>query len=133
MVNYIVCGHGNFATGLESSVKLLYGVTNNIKYVDFTQDLSQDTLYERLEEICKSFEDCSNLVLLTDIVGGTPFKTAVMLSLNIDNVKVVSGLNLPLLLQVAITNVDEENIEDQLAEMINSSKDAMFVFNKNDF
>lgn len=133
MINYIVCGHGNFATGLESSVKLLFGETNNIKYVDFTQDLSQDTLYEKFEETYKSFDNCSNLVLLTDIVGGTPFKTAVMFSLNNENVNVVSGLNLPLLLQVAITNVDDKNIEVQLAEMIDSSKDAMFVFNKNDF
>lgn len=133
MVNYIVCGHGNFATGLESSVKLLAGEAPAVKYVDFTQDLSQDTLCDKFEEDYNSFTDASSVVILTDIVGGTPFKTAVTFSLSHENVYVISGTNLPLMLQVAISNLDDENIKDQLNEMISSSKEAMFMFDKDSF
>ncbi len=133
MINYIVCGHGNFATGLESSVKLLVGEAAAIKYVDFTSDLSQDTLYDKFEEVYQSFDDASNVVMLTDIVGGTPFKTAVTFSLNHEHVYVISGTNLPLILQVAVSNLDDEDIKNQLNEMIQSSKDAMFMFDKDSF
>lgn len=133
MINYIVCGHGNFATGLKSSVKLLVGEAAAIKYVDFTSDLSQDTLYDKFEEVYQSFDDASNVVMLTDIVGGTPFKTAVTFSLNHEHVYVISGTNLPLILQVAVSNLDDEDIKNQLNEMIQSSKDAMFMFDKDSF
>ena len=34
MVGIVVTGHGNFATGLESSLKLIYGGSSHIKFVD---------------------------------------------------------------------------------------------------
>ena len=50
------------------------------------------------EGIDKLNED--GVLILTDIAGGTPFKLASVLSLNKANVKVVAGMNLPMVLEV---------------------------------
>ena len=48
MVGIVVTGHGNFATGLESSLKLIYGGSSHIKFVDFVEGESTDTLKANL-------------------------------------------------------------------------------------
>ena len=46
----IVTGHGNFASGIESTVKLLAGSIKNIKYIDFTEDMNEESLMKKVEE-----------------------------------------------------------------------------------
>ncbi len=44
----IVTGHGNFASGIESTVKLLAGSIKNIKYIDFTEDMNEESLMKKI-------------------------------------------------------------------------------------
>ena len=45
MVGLLITGHGHFATGLGSSLRLITGNTENIEYVDFEADHSTETLH----------------------------------------------------------------------------------------
>ena len=56
-------------------------------------------------------EDCNGILFLADVAGGTPFKTCVLLSQEIENSKVISGTNLPILLE-AVMKRDTDNIEE---------------------
>ena len=50
MVGLLITGHGHFATGLGSSLRLITGNTENIVYVDFEENHSTDTLTENLNK-----------------------------------------------------------------------------------
>ena len=39
MVGLIISGHGNFASGLRTSLKLIAGEASNIEYVDFIEQI----------------------------------------------------------------------------------------------
>ena len=68
MVGIVVTGHGNFATGLESSLKLIYGGSSHIKFVDFVEGESTDTLKANLNAAFDELkEDGSILVLWGDL------------------------------------------------------------------
>lgn len=41
MVGVLVTGHGNFATGLKTSVELIAGASDYFKYVDFPGDSTE--------------------------------------------------------------------------------------------
>lgn len=73
----IVTGHGNFASGIESTVKLLAGSIKNIKYIDFTEDMNEESLMKKFEEAIKLNE---HIVFFCDLLGGTPYKQAAILS-----------------------------------------------------
>ena len=61
MIGVIVTGHGNFATGLTSSVKLIAGSPENYVPVDFTQDKSTDDLErELLAQVDQYFKEVRN-------------------------------------------------------------------------
>lgn len=49
MVGMIVTGHGSFATGITSGLKLLAGEPEDFESVDFTPEDSVDSLKEKLK------------------------------------------------------------------------------------
>lgn len=99
MIGIILTGHGKISSGIKSSVDLVMGSVDKLEYYDFTQDITPEVLESKISEgIDKLNED--GVLILTDIAGGTPFKLASVLSLNKANVKVVAGMNLPMVLEV---------------------------------
>lgn len=98
MINIILTGHGQFASGLYSNLKLIAGEQDNFWNFDFINGMtSEDISNEYLSVINK----VDNICILTDIAGGTPFNEAVKLKIkNKDkNIEVISGTNVPMLLE----------------------------------
>ena len=125
MIGLIVTGHGNFATGLTSSLKLIAGDPQNYVAVDFPQEYSVEDLERELTKALDSLKDCDGISVLSDLGGGSPFKTAVMVGYPRGNVEVLAGTNLPMLIEV---NMGRSFIEDlgALTEMaMNTGKDQV--------
>ena len=119
MIGLIVTGHGNFATGLTSSLKLIAGDPQNYVAVDFPQEYSVEDLERELTKALDSLKDCDGILV------GSPFKTAVMVGYPRGNVEVLAGTNLPMLIEV---NMGRSFIEDlgALTEMaMNTGKDQV--------
>lgn len=112
MIGIVVAGHGHFAEGLLSSLKMIAGVPEKVIAVNFLEGDSTDTLDQNLLDAVNKLE-CKDVVILTDIAGGSPFRHSVLLSKKIDhNVKIFSGTNLPFLLQAVFNReIDIENVE----------------------
>lgn len=98
MTHLIISGHGKFAEGMQGALSLIAGDLEHISFVSF-QD-NPDTLKSELQNIIKANAD-KECVIFTDLVGGTPFKTAALLSKDYPLVKVIGGTNLPMLLSIA--------------------------------
>jgi N-acetylgalactosamine PTS system EIIA component len=124
----IICGHGHYATGIQSSVNLIAGNNENVYYVDFTEDDSDTTLKQKLNLILdKNME--AQVLFLCDILGGTPFKAAAELSNENDNYQVVCGCNLISIID-AIFNKDEYDIAKLAKSVVESTKQTVMVFKK---
>lgn len=103
MIGLIITGHGNFATGLGSSLKLIAGEPANVKYVDFEESHSVAVLKENLNNALDALKDCDGVLILSDLLGGSPFKTSVECKFerNDHQIEVVAGTNFPLLVTCA--------------------------------
>ncbi|MEG1003518.1 PTS galactosamine/N-acetylgalactosamine transporter subunit IIA [Clostridium sp.] len=103
MVGVIITGHGSFATGMLSSLKLIAGDVENLSGVNFTEDDSTETLEEKLKSSINEMK-CDEIIILSDLAGGSPFKVSAMLSSTINDkkIKVISGTNLGMLLEVSL-------------------------------
>ena len=127
MIGLIVTGHGNFASGLTSSLKLIAGEPKNYVAVDFLESYSVDDLERELTKALDELKDCEGVLVLSDLGGGSPFKTAVMVGLVTPrgNVEVVAGTTLPMLIEV---NMGRQFVEElgMLTEMaMNTGKDQV--------
>lgn len=111
----IITGHGKFGTGLKTSLDLIVGDHNFIKPVDFTEEKSPEKLKEEIKSIVKEVD--SNVYIFTDLVGGTPFKVSSELILEHNNLEVLCGTNLPMLVEATMMvslgcDINSESIKD---------------------
>lgn len=118
MVGLIISGHGNFATGLSTSIKLIAGNPANVEYVDFLETDSTETLKEKYYASLKNLGECESIIALTDLAGGSPFKTLVEVKTEIEkNMEVIGGTNLPMALEISMT----KDIFDEVSSLADSA------------
>lgn len=128
MIGLIVTGHGNFGSGLTSSLELIAGPQEDYKYVDFTKEV--DELRADLESAMEELKDCEGILVLSDLVGGSPFKTAVEVGFPRGNVEVVGGSNLPMLVEISMTRkfMTDMAVTDLANAAVTTGKDQILRY-----
>lgn len=130
MIGILVTGHGHFATGLGSSLKLIVGEQSNVEFVDFEEGHSVETLKSNLSNALERLKECAGVLVLSDLPGGSPFKTAVELKFEcLDQpLEVIAGTNLPLLVVCSTMTEVFDNPLDMAEAMIQEAKDSIVRF-----
>ncbi len=130
MVGLLITGHGHFATGLGSSLKLITGNTENIVYVDFEADHSMDTLTENINKGLDELKDCDGVLVLSDLAGGSPFKSAVECKVARPDqaIEVLAGSNLPMLIEGSMAMAAFDSPLDMAQSLIETGKEYIVRF-----
>ena len=130
MVGLLITGHGHFATGLGSSLKLITGNTENIVYVDFEADHSTDTLTENINKGLDELKDCDGVLVLSDLAGGSPFKSAVECKVARPDqaIEVLAGSNLPMLIEGSMAMAAFDSPLDMAQSLIETGKEYIVRF-----
>lgn len=126
MIGLIVTGHGHFATGLESALSLLGGKPSDFVSVDFPDGDTTADLSAHLATALDSLSGCVGVLICCDLLGGSPFKAAVLLAQGRQDVRVMAGTNLPLLLETHLTRAGYDSV-DALADAALASGHASLV------
>lgn len=131
MIGLIISGHGNFASGLRSSLKLIAGEVINVEYVNFEESDSTEILKEKYYDSLKSLDNCDKILALTDLAGGSPFKTLVEIKTEIERpMEVIGGTNLPMALEISMTKdiIDDLSLLSESALEVGKSGVVKFEF-----
>ncbi len=130
MIGIIVTGHGTFATGITSGVKLLAGEPVQYEVVDFTQEDSILTLEEKLREAMVRLKECSGLLVLADLTGGSPFNVSCHLKEETESIsmEVIGGINLPAVLQAYMARISQEDAALLAKDVLACGQGAMVRF-----
>lgn len=130
MIHIIVTSHGGLAEGLMQSSNMLIGEQENVECVTFAPDMGADELNEIYAEKITEVSDENQYLILCDIKGGTPFNVASRYSFKNDNIAVIYGVNLPILIAALMEAQDEgatlagltESLQEQFNETIGVSE-----------
>lgn len=129
MIGIVITGHGNFGSGITSSVKLIAGMPEKYEVVDFVQEDSVEDLESKLNKAIDNLKDCDGIIMFTDLVGGSPFKTSVEISMKRDEkIIVLGGTNLGMVIETSMARGFMEDAE-ALADMaVNTGKDQVIKY-----
>lgn len=130
MVGLLVTGHGHFATGLGSALQLIAGTADNLAFVDFEADHSTEILADNLNKALDSLKNCDGVLVLSDLAGGSPFKTAVecKFARPDQNIEVVAGTNLSMLVEGFVMMGAYESPLDMSDALITAGKNYIVRF-----
>lgn len=124
----VISGHGNFATGVGSSVELIAGKNPGVEYVDFTEEDTDITLQKKVTDLLKKSEG-SQVLFICDIVGGTPFKVCASLANSSDNMEAAAGCNVGAIVEAVLLKDTMSALE--LANfVVSSTKQSVAKFEK---
>ncbi len=108
MIKIVMTSHGGMAQGMMQSVKMLMGEQDNLDFVTFGEEMGADELDEMIGEKITDTSLDNQYLILCDIKGGTPFNVVSRYSFKNDNVAVIYGMNLPILVEAIIRSQSSE-------------------------
>lgn len=117
MIGFILTGHGDFSVGLKSAIDMVAGDQPEFEIVPF--EGSQAATYgDTLRDAISAMRtECDGVLVFVDLLGGTPFNQAMINTQSISDVNVVTGTNLPMLIETLFTrNSDASATLDTLTE-----------------
>jgi len=97
MVGILIVSYGRLAQALISSVQYLFGDLKRIRAVSIWPKDSEEEIRNRIQKNAAELNDGNGIVILTDILGGTPTNLSLSF-LDDESVEVVTGVNMPMLL-----------------------------------
>lgn len=115
----ILVSHGKFANGLNDALSMLAGNREDILSVGLENGKSVDEFTALFTEKIKDISTDDEVILLGDIIGGSPLTNAtnVLVNKGIKTV-ILGGMNLPLALTTVLIKdtVSLDEIADQVLE-----------------
>lgn len=129
MYNILIVSHGSIARGFYDTAEMIMGEIENVRAVGIQPGESAEAFGEKIEALAEEIYTDDGLLVLADLYGGTPSNLSIMKLLNkYDNVQLISGINLPILLEALGSRVMP--LEDVKDNLINIGKDGIIDINK---
>ena len=125
MIGFILTGHGHFSNGLKSALDMIAGPQEAFEIVPF-EEAEAGAYGDTLRAAVKDMREKTDGVLIfCDLMGGTPFNQSMMITAEQDNVSVVAGTNLPMLIDIVMARTPESSVEDLVAEAVEVGKEGV--------
>lgn len=106
MLGIILTGHGAFASGMETAMIQILGEQPQFVAIDFPAASTTALLTQQMEEALSRLDPLEDVVFLTDLLGGTPFRVASTLAMQKPGREVIAGTNLQLMLEMVLERDD---------------------------
>ncbi len=98
MVGVLLVGHGRLASELLAVCELVLGKMDGVEAVDLEMSEGMEDLEKKVREAYDHREEGAGVLVLVDVKGGTPGNVCSLLGDEL-KLKVVSGMNLPMLIK----------------------------------
>lgn len=124
-VGVLIVSHERIATAiLETAVNILGECPLPVEVLPAARDCDTDALRNRIKEKVDELDDGDGVLVLLDIFGSTPSNVACSV-VDPDRVRIVSGLNLPML--VRIFNYSTLALPELAEKAVSGGKDGVFI------
>ncbi|HSS65854.1 MAG TPA: PTS fructose transporter subunit IIA [Gammaproteobacteria bacterium] len=124
-VGVLIITHEGIATAiLETAANIFGKCPLRVEVLPAARDCDTDVLRNRVKQKVEQLDDGNGVLVLLDIYGSTPSNVACSV-VDEDRVRVISGLNLPML--VRIFNYPTLALPELAKKAVSGGKDGIFV------
>jgi len=114
----ILMSHGFLAQEAYEATKYITGDFGGVTVISMTMDDGLEGTSLKLEAALKSITGGCGVLIIADVPGGTPNNAAIKALARYDNIRVLSGLNLGMLIEYALSS------DEDLDELVEAVRDA---------
>lgn len=126
MIKIVITGHGEFSNGMFDVITFIMGAVKDIVKVEFdNSDL--DTYSNKIEEIIKGSKE--GTLIFTDLIGGTPFRISTLLCTKYEDVSVLTGVNISMIIE-SIIKRESMSLKELAENIVEMGRNSIQVFDK---
>ena len=102
MRGYLLISHGTYATALKSSLAMITGDLASVFAVGLEPSDGPETFSAKMDAQLANMTDYDEIIVFTDLLGGSPGNAAVTKFMNDPRVHIIAGMNFPMLLNTVL-------------------------------
>lgn len=129
MTAIIVSGHGHLSTGLLDAFQMIFGKDEKIVAIPFLKGEGIPQLQEKFQQQLEQFPTEEEVLFMVDVFGGTPYNSATQLVFDKKNMDIVTGVNLPVLLEAGALK-EALSISDLIGALKTINQESFKVFSE---
>lgn len=127
MVGIILASHGEFAEGIHQSGSMIFGEQANVKPCILKPSEGPQDIRKKMEDAIASFDQQDEILFLVDLWGGTPFNQASALKDGHENWAIVTGLNLPMLIEAYASRMSMDTAHEIAMHIAKTAKEGVRI------
>ena len=130
MKHIILVSHGQFASGLKSAIGVVMGMADEITALGLEEGMDIKTFREKFLEILNQIPKEDEIILLCDIIGGSPFTSSAELLREegfLERSLILTVMNMPVLVQLLLQK-DDSALEQLKSEVKAISAGTIQIF-----
>ncbi|SUT99260.1 PTS mannose transporter subunit IIAB [Actinobacillus genomosp. 1] len=113
----IIATHGIAAEQLLKTTEMLIGEQSDVAYIDFVPGENAETIMGKYQaKLANELAHCDEVLFLVDTWGGSPFNAANRTIDGKQNMNIVTGVNVPMLVETFMARDDGPSL-DELVEI----------------
>lgn len=111
MIGILIVTHGDFGHAVKESSELITGTIQNCQSIALNRDDDILDLKNKVDIAVEELNQGEGVIVLVDLIGGSPFNICSLVLKEKRNFKLLSGVNLPILIECSMMresmNLDE--------------------------
>lgn len=103
MFHLLLIGHGQLAREFVNTAQMIMGDFEGVEVLTLSSDQNMDEYFEEVKSMCLERMKQGGVLILTDLVGGSPFLAAARAYheyQTVGEIEIVSGMNLAMVIEV---------------------------------
>jgi len=118
MIALIIATHGEFSREIVHSAEMIFGKQENVVSVTFKTGEGPDDLKQKYQQALRELDTNDGVLFMVDLFGGSPFNAAAGLAAKEENMDIITGINLPMLIECFArrTNSSLEQLVDAISK-----------------
>ncbi|MCX7699141.1 MAG: PTS sugar transporter subunit IIA [Candidatus Goldbacteria bacterium] len=124
MTGIIIISHYTLAESLKKTIELIIGERENVSALTLSKNEKVESFSERLKKEAEKLNKGFGVIIFADMFGGTPSNVALSLFANNDDIKIITGFNLPIVIEAIMHSSKKSN---ELFKILMERKDKTIV------
>ncbi|MBQ1530758.1 MAG: hypothetical protein K6F23_13135 [Solobacterium sp.] len=129
MKRVVLLTHGELGRGFMSAMKVISAEDADIQTIALQPEDSPETLTGKIAETLGKYEASDLKILMTDVPFGSTTQTAIPFLMETENLYIVSGTNLGLLMGVLMDTFEDCSVTERLHDLIAQSRETVSLIN----
>lgn len=125
MTGLIIATHGEMAKAALGVAEMLMGEQEAVETIGFNMGDSLEVLLNRFQDALQALESCEEILIMTDIKGGSPCNAATVMKSQRPDVRVIAGVSVPMLVQFFENRYSGMPVAESVATVLEAGQSSI--------